>query len=216
VGLAATPDGRTVIVASGTKVVSYSIMQGGQLEAHGPYSSTGAVGVDITADSKYAVIAERNGNQLYVWTKVGLYPINSDGTLDPRTDFGGDGSFGDGVAAEYVRFSPDERFIYVTGLAENYVAGWLTTLNFTESPLSVTYSGCHAASSQQTVSWGGGTMAQPFGAGGLFYVASPSSTIYVLGINEANGCLSEVAGSPFATGKGALLESLAAWPPRPF
>jgi hypothetical protein len=174
------------------------------------------VGVDITADSKYAAIAERNGNQLFVWTKVGLYPINSDGTLDPGTDFGGDGSFGDGVAAEYIRFSPDERFIYVTGSGQNYVEGWVTTLNFTESPLNVTYTGCHASPRKQTASWAGGTMAQPFGAGGLFYVASPGSTIYVLGINETNGCLSEVAGSPFATGKGGLLESLAAWPPRPF
>jgi hypothetical protein len=167
--------------------------------------------VDITSDNKYAIFAETAEN-LGDPTQVGVYTINSDGSLGDGYTFGGDGSLGPGSNAGYVWLSPDEKFLYVSG---DGPPSSVTTLNFDESAHSLTYSGC---SKRLETSANGMATAMPFGSGGFLYVGvyTEFADVALFEIDPSTGCLTGVPGSPFSTGKSGYAESVAAWPPRPF
>jgi hypothetical protein len=227
-GMAISPDGKTLVVSyegpQGT-VDSFSVGSDGSLTEHGPYDYYSlyldATGVDITADGKYAVIGEIGyGSPPHYkpYTEVGIYPINSDGSLGPDQDFGGGGSLGPGTASGWLRLSPDERFLFVSSIT--YERASVTTLNFDESVPSLSYSGCiqrRPVSSRDLEL--GLTTILPFGSGGYLALSEVRPTNAALGlftINSSTGCLTRAPGSPYPVGKNSGLSSMASWPARAF
>jgi len=146
---------------------------------------------------------------------------------------GGDGQLGPGPGTGgWLRLSPDERFLFVdtygdatdTRKRPDYdFVNQVTTLNFSENPFGLTYSGClttlKVPQGDKSMLDGGMATVEPSGAGGGLYVSEydNSSTIGLLSINSTTGCTTETAGSPYlVTSQGGLLQSVLAWPPRPF
>jgi len=228
--LAVTPNGQ-VLLASYTyfgEVGSFSIASDGSLTPHGPYDEGdgegGWGGVDITADGKYALFnitsypSPPNDDP---YTQVNILPINSDGTLGKPYIFGGDGTLGLGYGAGAIRLSPNQKFIFTSDIDSG--SQQITSLNFTESPLDVTY-GCIAKprNLEQPTSIGGLATALPSGSGGGLYVTETSSrtasaAVALFGINPTTGCLKEAPQSPFSINNlESELNWVAVWPPRPF
>jgi hypothetical protein len=222
--LAITPDGKTLVLAyldsrSGP-VASFSIAANGSLSELST-AFTGADFVnssDITRDGQYAVFGINGPNQ-YEYTELAAFPIQPNGQLGELQIFGGDGSLGSGINTGWIWFSPNGKFLFTDALSSEQV----TTLNFAENPLDVTYA-CMTNlkevqnNSNSTVYPGQLATALPSGAGGLLYVAesmNPSAAIGILSIDESTGCTTEVHGSPSNVQRGSL-DSITAWPPRPF
>ena len=230
--LGVTPDGKTVIgvyADKGGTADSFSVGAGGILTELGPFGTDLFVGPDgmaITADGKYTFFTLVSAAE----TEMEFFPINADGTLGTQQvlDNLGPGVGGGGM----LWFSPDERFLYVAANGDandpgnqptyNFVSQ-VTTLNFTENPLSLTYKGClttlRVPQGDQSMLDGGMATVEPSGAGGGLYVSEyfNVNSIALLAIDAASGCTTEIPNSPFvfSTENGALT-SLLAWPPRPF
>jgi hypothetical protein len=194
-------------------VVSYGIGAGGVLT--GPYTAYlngngyAPWGVDITADIKYAIF-DTQGDYAPV---VDIFAINADGSLGTGYEFGG----GNAYLAGYPRLSPDQKFLFVNDDSEH-----VATLNFTEAPINLTYTGCTTKlRNPKRVAFGSFGMATelPSGDGGALYVAEVSngSGIAILTVNPETGCTTEAAASPyFFSDPSAAVGSATAWPPRPF
>jgi len=222
-GMAATPDGKTLVVSYSVppgSVDSFSIGADGSLTEHGPYDYfylyAEATGVDITANGKYTLIAEDGFGappNYTPYTEVGIYPINSDGSLGADIDFGGNQSLGSGSDATWVRLSPDEKFLFVSGGSDNFA---VTTLAFDESNPSVSYS-CIA---EMPTTPKGITTVLPSGSGGYLAVTTSGppegGAVGLLHISPERGCLAQVAASPFNLGSNSIVASVTAWPSRPF
>jgi hypothetical protein len=214
-GMKATPDGKTLLVGYGygvNEVDSFSVSSSGALTENGPYPcENGAAGVDVTSDGKYALFGDATGGT----TQIEVYPINSNGTLGTETSFGGNGSLGAGQDSSNVWISPNGKFVFVS----NNLSKQVTSLSFTESPLSLNYVGITTLQdSGEIISIGGVITASASGNGGGLYVAefsSPNGLVGLLEIN-ADGSTTEVSGSPFNNGTSSALLSLAAYPPRNF
>jgi hypothetical protein len=220
--MAVSPNGTALVMSywSDYFVGSYGIGPDGTLT--GPYDlglgSNGyrPWGVDITADSKYAIIDLQSD-----YTAVDVFPINSNGSLDTRYyGFGGDESLGDASGGGWIWLSPDEKFLFVNDDSER-----LTTLNFNEANLTqgLTYTGCmttlRVPKNEQSI-WSYG-MATQFatGTGSALYVGEgfDYSTVATLTIDADTGCTTETAASPFELSDGyATISTVEAWPPRPF
>ncbi len=101
----------------------------------------------------------------------------------------------------------------------NNLSKQVTSLGFSESPLSLSYVGITTLNDGgQIISIGGLTTASATGNGGGIYVAefsSPDGLVGLLQIN-ADGTTTEAAGSPFSNGASSSLLSLTAYPPRSF
>jgi 6-phosphogluconolactonase (cycloisomerase 2 family) len=215
-GMAISPDGKTLVVGYISHlpgVDSFSVASDGTLTEHGPWVGpfTFPLGVDITADSKYALIGEfDDGPENQV--QVGIYAINTDGSLGAYSTFY---NLGPAVNADYLWLSPDERFLYVSGDGGPIAA--VTTLNFDESVPQLTPTGCFV---QAERSDSGLATALPTGSGSLLYQglfdAEEKASVALYQINSSTGCLTQVPGSPFSTGREGAAVSVAAWPPRPF
>ncbi len=216
--LAVTPDGNTLLASySNGDEGSFSVAANGALMEHGPYDQFYgdiALVVDITSDSKYALVGIE-GFAPYNYTQVGVFTINPDGSLGRAYNFGGGGELGPGQGTVVVRLSPDERFLFVTDNITK--AHRITTLNFTESPLSLTYTGCIIAPRDVGASNELGNLAtvMTYGAGGGLYVGEYNGAVGLFSVNSTAGCLEEVRGSPFLYGEPSGGQ-LAVWPPRPF
>jgi hypothetical protein len=174
-------------------------------------------GVDITADSKYAIIDLQSD-----YTAVDVFPINPNGSLDTRYyEFGGNESLGDAVGGGWIWLSPNEKFLFVTDNSTQVI-----TLNFSEAdlPNGLTYTGCTstlrlAKGNPASIAYGMATEL-PSGDGGELYVAELgeySSYIGLLAIDSSTGCTTEAPNSPFGlSDANAAISTVAAWPPRPF
>jgi hypothetical protein len=212
-GMRAAPNFKTLVVAYGSganKVDSFSIAANGKLTEHGPYpASGGAAGVDISADSAYAIFGDTTKST----TQVEIYPINSDGSLGKDNNFGGDGSLGSGVGSSDVWLSADEKFLFVS----NNTSKQITSLAFAESTLSLSYISITSLNNpgNETISTAGINTILT----GYLVVAedgSPDSSVGLLQINS-NGSTTEISGSPFKTSSGGPgLQSVMVGPPRPF
>jgi len=212
-GMRASPNFKTLVVSYGAgvnKVDSFSIAANGKLTEHGPYSATGsAAGVDISADSAYAIFGDTTKST----TQVEIYPINSDGSLGKDNKFGGDGSLGSGIGSSDVWLSADEKYLFVS----NNSSKQITSLAFGEGPLSLSYISITSLNNpgNEIVSTAGINSILT----GYLVVAedgSPDSSVGLLQINS-NGSTTEVSGSPFKISSGGSgLQSLIVGPPRPF
>lgn len=93
-GLAVTPDGRTLVATYAQTtpgVGSFAISGSSTLTPKGPYNATaGTAGIDITKDSRYAIVGEYGGT----YTQVEVFPINSDSSLGTSAAY----SFPQGVS----------------------------------------------------------------------------------------------------------------------
>ena len=145
--MAATPSGNALLVSytgGGTLngVDSFVIGSGGALTETGPYgllNAKAAWGLDIAADSKMAVFTMQGFGPPYDdgETEINTFVINSDGSLGQQGNFGADGSLGTAYGGGWIRLSPNEKFLFVTDDSTE-----VTTLNFSENSLNVTWSGC--------------------------------------------------------------------------
>lgn len=214
-GMAISPDGKTLATGydyggSYPAVDSFSVGSDGTLTEHGPYPGPFGfpTGVDITADSRYAIYAEYNGD-LGAQVQVGIYAINVDGSFGVFNTF----FLGPVGNASNVWLSPNEKFLFVGDTSAPPLV--ITTLNFDESVPKLTYTGCTARAGMFT---NGMATALPTGAGGFLYLAEETSKagVGLFEINPSTGCLKQVPGSPFLTGMLGNASSVAAWPPRPF
>jgi len=212
-GMRAAPNFKTLVVGYGSgvnKVDSFSIAANGKLTEHGPYPATaGAAGVDISADSAYAIFGDTTKST----TQVEIYPINSDGSLGKDNNFGGDGSLGSGVGSSNVWLSADEKFLFVS----NNSSKQITSLAFMEGPLSLSYISITSLNNpgNEIISTAGINTILT----GYVVVAedgSPDSSVGLLQINS-NGSTTEISGSPFKISPGGPgLQSVMVGPPRPF
>ncbi len=211
-GMKVTPDGKTLVLGYGDSVDTYSISSQGVLTENGPYPGFNAPsGVDVTSDSKYAVFGDATGGT----TQIEIYPINADGTLGTETNFGGDGSLGQGQDSSFVYLSPNQKFLYVS----NNLSKQITSLTFSESPLKLSYVGISTLNGALNLtSIGGLVTAVPSGDGAGLYVAEFSGSLGEVGLLKinANGSTTEAPGSPFTNGVSSSLLSVAAYPPRSF
>lgn len=225
--LAATPDGKTLVASeigvSGCCADSFSIGTGGVLTEHGPYGISGKLpdGIDVTADGKFALVDVEGFGPPYDDgdTEIDVLAINSDGSLGKEYAFGGDNSLGDADSGGWIRLSPNEKFLFVTDGAED-----LTTLNFSETPVNVTWSGClttlRVPQGQTALSGSSIATAGTGGAGGGIYVSEAAQfagNIAFLAVNPTTGCTTEEKQSPLTLNDpNAEPWSLVAWPPRLF
>jgi hypothetical protein len=212
-GMRAAPNFKTLVVSYGpgvNKVDSFSIAANGKLTEHGPYPATGsAAGVDITADSAFAISGDTTSGK----TQVEIYPIHSNGSLGKGHNFGGSGSLGDGIGSSNVWLSANEKFLFVS----NNSSKQITSLAFAERPLSLSYISITSLNNP------GNDIVSTAGLNtiltGYLVVAedgSPDSSVGLLQINS-DGSTTEVSGSPFTvSGGGPGLQSLIVGPPRPF
>ncbi len=143
--IAVTPDGRTVIIgylSDEAEADSFSVSANGQLTELGPFggfAAPGMLGMDLTADGKYVLFSiPADGDNGDDNTELESFAVNPGGTLTNQSIWGGGGGLGLGPSdAGYLWLSPDERFLYV---ASSSSKGYVTTLNFSESPeLSISY-----------------------------------------------------------------------------
>ena len=217
-GMAIAPNGKALVISYQTDfyIGSYGIGPGGTLT--GPYTvgfdncANFSDGLDITADSKYAIV-----NVVCDYTAVYIFPINPDGSLgDNYYQFGGYGSLGNTPGGGWIRLSPDERFLFVTS-GEN-----LITLNFTEFPIHVSY-GCTTTLKIPAgePSFDSGPIAAAFtsGTGKALYVPEffDFSSIGLVSVDSSTGCTTEYGNSPYVlTDPTASAWFAVAWPPRPF
>jgi hypothetical protein len=223
--LAATPNGKSLI-SSAEDADAYLIGPNGEITEAGPYGLTIGQGVpDVTADSQY-VIFGHDGCAIKCYVAVSVVGINPDGSLNPNSGgyFGGNGTLGLSQYMYAVRLSPDERFIYgIAATQDPQEKFQITTFDFTESPLNVTYhKGCTTTLNLLSgISADSLVTASPSGSGGALYVAESNEAgggqIALLGINSVTGCTTEAPGSPFSLGDPyAAVTSIVTWPPRPF
>jgi hypothetical protein len=214
--IAISPDGHTLAVGYDypfPSVDSFSVGSDGTLTEHGPYAGpfVSPTAVDITADSKYALFSEYNDEENNPHVQIGIYTINSDGSLGAWNTFE---NLVSGFNAGNIWLSPNEKFLFVAGDGGTPII----TLDFDESVPQVGYSGC----STNVGSGSPNGMATAFssGSGGFLYVGYATkkgrAEVGLFRIDSSTGCLTEVPGSPFSTGKKGYAESVVAWPPRPF
>jgi hypothetical protein len=222
-GLAVSPDGRTLIATFAQTepgVGSYAI-GGTTLTPKGPYNTTaGTAGVDITKDSKYALVGEYGGT----FPQVEIFPINSDSSLGGSTTY----SFPQGgFNSNNLVLSPDETRVYI----DNNGSSQVTTLSFNEhaAPGKQLSFYClskplKASSSNFMLYTSGISTSSPTGKGGPLYMVEANFNFFTGAIQSAvalleippDGCPSEANDSPFALPAGSTATTLSAFPPRPF
>jgi hypothetical protein len=216
--LAVTPNGKTLVAtyAQTTPGVGSFAVSGATLTAKGPYNTTGNTGgVDITKDSKYAIIADFSENL----TQVEIFPINSDSSL------GSDDFYnitGGGFDSSNLWLSPDETVLYVS----NNISLQITTLTYSESAAAGHRLAFSCLSSVLKNPTGGSiyytsglATEAATGKGGYLYVAEPGNPPAVALMQiPSNGCPTEVTGSPFVNSPAAngFPVTVTAYPPRPF
>jgi hypothetical protein len=220
-GLAVTPDGRTLVAtyAQTTPGVGSFAISGSTLTPKGPYNATaGTAGIDITKDSRYAIVGEYGGT----FTQVEVFPINSDSSLGTSAAY----SFPQGgFNSNNVALSPDETRLYINNNASFQV----TTLAFHEQAPPGKQLEFFCVSNRLTTPPSstlfyttGLTTAATTGKGGYLYVVEGSFTSF--GVQSAVGllqipsdtCPAEVGGSPFPLEAGSAATTLSAYPLRPF
>ena len=212
--IAVTPDGRTVVVSYAQTLSGMDsfAVSGTALTEKGPFNSQGGTsGIDITSDSKYALVGDFSDSV----TQVEIFPINSDSSLGPSDYYQISGG---GADSNLVRLSPDETRLYVA----NNLSIQLTTLGYTEhaapgsrltldcltnlnNPNGELY-GTNAVATEGTT-----------GTGDYIYVVESGNPggMALLQV-PANGCPVEVPGSPFGNLASGFNCTLSAYPPRPF
>ncbi len=245
-GMAEAPNGHTLVVAyvdgsiQSFNTPGYTINSAGScavaVDSTGFLDGNGGLpdGVDITADSLYAILGDVTGTSTpHGPTELEVVPLPITCSTT-TTDFGGtivasNTYLGSNIDSTNVWLSPNEHFIYATNNGPNTPQGF-TTVAYAEPYGLALASGCTSgyANPISLISPGSGFF-EPNGIqtrattgnGAQVYVGeyrtlAPYSAVALLDL-DASGCTQEVSGSPFHDPNGAGGASqLSAWPPRPF
>jgi len=214
-GMAVAPNGETLVVSYGEQKVDSFAMSGTALTEKGPFNSVGyTAGVDITKDSKYAIIGDFSDNA----TEVEIFPILSDSALGASDNYN---VASGGSDSNNIWLSPDETLLYVS----NNVSLQITTLTFDEHAAAgerLTF-GCitpplNNPSGGTLYNTGGMATESAFGTGAYLYVAEwgDPSAVALLSSPKGGCPLTEVPGSPFVNSAGQWAITVSAYPPRPF
>lgn len=246
-GMAEAPNGTTLVVAYvDGSIQSFHTPPGYTINSVGSCAvavdSTGFLdgnnglpdGVDITADSSYAILGDVTGTSTpHAPTELEVVPIPITCSTVTK-DFGGtimanSTYLGSNIDSTNVWLSPNESFIYTSNNGPNGPQGF-TTVAYSEPYALSLASGCTLGFTNPTslISPGSGFFepngiqtASPTGNGSQVYVGeyrtlAPYSAVALLNL-DSSGCTQEVSGSPFHDPNGAGGASqLSAWPPRPF
>jgi hypothetical protein len=179
-----------------------------------------AAGVQITSDSHYAVFADATAAA----TELEVSDISS-GKLASTIDYGGqnavNGSLGAGQNSNFAWLSPDETLVYVS----NTYSGQVTGVKFNRTTGILSYgciSGVLKGFGTNFLYPAGLATANTAGNGAVVWVAeyasAPAAYIGMVTVGASGGTctLSEAPNSPAEEAESDGLESIAAFPPRPF
>ena len=214
-GMAVAPNGDTLVVTYAKQKVDSFAISGTTLTEKGPFDSVGDTGgVDITKDSKYAIVGDFSDTA----TEVEVFPILSGGSLGASDNYN---VASGGSDSSNIWLSPDEALLYVS----NNVSLQITTLAFNEQAAAgeqLTFDCISAPLNNPSggilYNTGGMATASDLGTGTYLYVAeSGNPSAVALLSSPKGGCpLTEVTGSPFVNSAGQWAVTVSAYPPRPF
>jgi len=219
-GMAATPNGKYLVVAYGDGSVGSYAIGGGSISligqeiiaGQGVGAGASAGTVAISSKGNWAIFGDFSGSNN---TQLDVAAIGSNGALAPTTSYGGTGSLGNGVDSNGIQLSPNNKFIYV---ADTY-SGQETTVSFDATTGVITYpNGCLTSLNGFNTNWlyapQVATVANS-GSGAGLYISegflNGDSYIALLQINSTTGCATEVTNSPFVDSNGGNLESIVAY-----
>jgi hypothetical protein len=222
-GMAATPNGKYLVVAYGDGSVGSYAIGGGNISLIGQEIIAGngvgagayAGSVAISSNGQWAIFGDFSPSND---TQLDVASIGSGGVLSATTSYGGTGSLGDGVDSNGIALSPDNRFIYI---ADSY-SGQETTVSFDATTGVVTYpNGCLTSLHNYGVTWSYAsqvaTVANAGSGGGLYvsegFLSTGSTTSYIglLEVSSRTGCATESSRSPFEDSNGDALESITSY-----
>jgi len=210
--IAVTPNGATLIATYGYQNVDSFAISGATLIEKGPFTTVGyTAGIDITKDSKYAIVGDFSANQ----TEVEILPINANSTLGATDNYV---IAQGGLDSNNVWLSPDQTLLYVS----NNVSIQITTLNFKESAGTgkrLTFD-CltRLNTTGRAVNYSGGLATEAAsGVGGYLFVTEVGNPSGIALLKLTKGqCPAEVSSSPFDNAAGFLPVTVTVYPPRPF
>jgi hypothetical protein len=214
-GMKVTPNGNFLIVAYGDgSIGSYAINPAtGALTLINRYLVTDggtASGVDITADSRWALFGDANDTP-----EVEVAAIRSDGSLGPTTGYAG---IGLGTLSNNVWLSPDESVVYIT----NNGSGQITAAPFDKGRGVINIAAaCTSAPLKGYLSdWvflGNVITGSTEKTGSPLYVAEPGAQSGIGILDFSRPCtLTETADSPTPTPAGSYPLTVGTDPPRSF
>lgn len=221
-GMAATPNGKYLVVAYGDGSVGSYAIGGGNISlvnqetisGSGVGSGASAGSVAISSNGQWAIFGDFS---LSNNTQLDVANIGSNGALAPTVSYGGTGSLGDGIDTNGIALSPDNQHIYV---ADSY-SGQETTVAFDATTGVVTYPNpCLTSLRGYNTNWTYvsqvATVANSGSGVGLymsegFLSGGTNSYIALLQVNSTTGCALEAPHSPFTDGNGNALESITAY-----
>jgi len=220
-GAKVTPNNKTVVVAYvDGSVGSYSISTTGKLALIGQEATStlaAAAGVDITADSKWAIFGDASGIP-----EVDVAPISSSGKLGATVNYQ---YVAQGANSNNVLLSPDESVLFVTTNSTGAIGA--VAFNKTTGVVDPTH-GCSSNTLKNFFqNWfylSGLALANTTGGGGFVYGAEfgfPSGVAIVKYTPHVSGedefCdLTETSTSPVSDPASNSLLSIGVFPPRPF
>ena len=204
---------RNLLVASfGDGSVGSFDISGGTPVANGDLQfSTGSVqdgtfpsGVDITEDGQYAIFGGTHSPELVEVSDI------SSGKVTPTVVYS---NIGSGSGSESIWLSPDETLLYIS----NFSSSQVTAAVFDKTTGTVS-AGCTSSPLKGNHFEAGLATARNFGTGGTLYVAEPDATIGIVAVGGSGGncTLSESPRSPALDPNSITIESIGAFPPRPF
>lgn len=219
-GTKVTPNHKTVVVAyADGSVGSYSISSTGKLSLIGnEFTSTGAAatGVDVTADSKWAIFGDASGIP-----EVDIAPISSTGVLGATVNYQ---YVSQGANSNNVLLSQDQTVLFVSNNSTGAVGA--VSFNKTTGVLNPA-KGCSSNTLKNFfATWFdlAGLALSPAGVGNEVYAAEfgfPSGIAVVKYTPHVSGedefCdLTETAASPVSDPASNALVSIGVYPPRSF
>ncbi len=213
-----------VVAYADGSIESFNISKGapvsnGDAQDSTGYGKDGAVpaGVDISKDGHYAIFGDGG-----YYVEVEVSDISS-GKLTQTVDYGGSGGgLGSGENSNNIWLSPDDSLLYIS---VNF-SGEVTAASFDQTKGTLKY-GCNSGPLNGYGSAWAYTMGlatqQAAGTGNVLWVAeyavigSPSS-VGILKVSSSGGSctLTESKKSPASDPNAPGLESIGAYPPRPF
>jgi len=216
-GIRVDPTGNILVVTfnEGT-IASYNVSSGlavsngdAQLSTCNLTIGTDPSGVDLTADSKFAIFGQFSNH-----TDVDVSPIVG-GKLTTTACYP---NVGTGGSSDNVWLSPDETLLYIA----NTLSGQVTAAKFNKNTGAVLPGSTSAALKNYLITWfslGRVATLKTTGNGSAIFVAESgaglTSSIGILKVN-ANGTLTEIPSSPVTVSGSPFLSSIAAYPLRPF
>jgi hypothetical protein len=221
-GMAATPNGKYLVVAYGDGSVGSYAIGGGTISLIGQEMVAGhsvgqgayAGSVAISSNDQWAIFGDFSP---FNTTQFDVAGIGANGQLAPTTTYGGTGSLGEGLDSNGISLSPNNQFIFVVDTG----TGQETTVSFDSATGVISYpNNCLTNLSGYNRDWSYASQSAVVansGSGGGIYISegflsgSQDSYIALLAVNSTTGCVTEVPHSPFVDPNGNSLQSITSY-----